>query len=106
MTNYQQLPATIQPQSSPAVFRGAMFPVKQRQRFRILENRRGVFKADAVFVDIRGRFPYVPLKIIFKRRHAVRLIVHVYFFKNAENKSIGSGRNVVVLCSLAISRMV
>ncbi len=29
-----------------------------------------------------------------------------YFFKNAENKSIGSGRNVVVLCSLAISRMV
>ena len=29
-----------------------------------------------------------------------------YFFKNALNKSIGSGRNVVVLCSLAISRMV
>src|SRR4030095_2067558 len=29
-----------------------------------------------------------------------------YFFKNAENKSIGSGRKVVVLCSLAISRMV
>ena len=31
---------------------------------------------------------------------------HFYFFKNALNKSIGSGRNVVVLCSLAISRMV
>ncbi len=29
-----------------------------------------------------------------------------YFFKNAENKSIGSGRKVVVLCSLAISRIV
>ena len=29
-----------------------------------------------------------------------------YFFKNALNKSIGSGRKVVVLCSLAISRMV
>ena len=29
-----------------------------------------------------------------------------YFFKNALNKSIGNGRNVVVLCSLAISRMV
>ena len=29
-----------------------------------------------------------------------------HFFKNALNKSIGSGRNVVVLCSLAISRMV
>jgi hypothetical protein len=29
-----------------------------------------------------------------------------YFFKNAENKSIGSGRKVVVLCSLDISRMV
>ena len=29
-----------------------------------------------------------------------------YFFKNALNKSIGSGRNVVVLCSLAISRIV
>jgi hypothetical protein len=29
-----------------------------------------------------------------------------YFFKNALNKSTGSGRNVVVLCSLAISRMV
>ena len=29
-----------------------------------------------------------------------------YFFRNALNKSIGSGRNVVVLCSLAISRMV
>ena len=33
-------------------------------------------------------------------------IVNPYFFKNALNKSIGSGRNVVVLCSLAISRMV
>src|SRR5437867_3610887 len=30
----------------------------------------------------------------------------LYFFKNAENKSIGSGRKVVVLCSLAISRIV
>ena len=29
-----------------------------------------------------------------------------YFFKNALNRSIGNGRNVVVLCSLAISRMV
>ena len=29
-----------------------------------------------------------------------------YFFKNAETKSIGSGRKVVVLCSLAISRIV
>jgi len=29
----------------------------------------------------------------------------LYFFKNALNKSIGSGRNVVVLCSLAISRI-
>ncbi len=35
--------------------------------------------------------------------HAAELF---YFFKNALNKSIGSGRNVVVLCSLAISRMV
>jgi hypothetical protein len=26
-----------------------------------------------------------------------------YFFKNALNKSIGSGRNVVVVCSLAMS---
>jgi len=32
--------------------------------------------------------------------------VSAYFFRNALNKSIGSGRNVVVLCSLAISRMV
>jgi hypothetical protein len=29
-----------------------------------------------------------------------------YFFKNALNKSIGSGKNVVVLRSLDISRMV
>ena len=29
-----------------------------------------------------------------------------YFFKNGPNKSIGTGRNVVVLCSLEISRMV
>ena len=29
-----------------------------------------------------------------------------HFFKNAETKSIGSGRKVVVLCSLAISRIV
>ena len=36
---------------------------------------------------------------------AARLFIF-YFFKNALNKSIGSGRNVVVLCSLAISRMV
>jgi hypothetical protein len=36
----------------------------------------------------------------------MQLEVSGYFFKNALNKSIGSGRNVVVLCSLAISRMV
>ena len=29
-----------------------------------------------------------------------------YFFRNGPNKSIGIGTNVVVLCSLAISRMV
>ena len=29
-----------------------------------------------------------------------------HFFKNALNRSMGSGRKVVVLCSLAISRMV
>jgi hypothetical protein len=31
-------------------------------------------------------------------------LVSYYFFKNAENKSIGSGRNVVVLCSLPIGK--
>jgi len=31
---------------------------------------------------------------------------HYDFFKNALNKSIGNGKNVVVLCSLAISRIV
>jgi len=37
---------------------------------------------------------------------SVQSVVDPYFFKNALNKSIGKGRNVVVLCSLAISRMV
>ena len=36
----------------------------------------------------------------------IRRPIPAHFFKNALNKSIGSGRNVVVLCSLAISRMV
>ena len=36
----------------------------------------------------------------------IKLLWPRYFFKNALNKSIGNGKNVVVLCSLAISRMV
>ena len=60
----------------------------------------------SVFVKIRERFSRVSLGIISKSLHAGRLMARVYFFKNAENKSIGSGRKVVVLCSLAISRMV
>ena len=33
-------------------------------------------------------------------------LASLYFFRNALSKSIGNGRKVVVLCSLAISRMV
>ena len=49
------------------------------------------------------RFP-VPKRRQGMEYHSSGLSSH--FFKNAVNKSIGSGRNVVVLCSLAISRMV
>ncbi len=43
---------------------------------------------------------------IKKKTHLLMEFTKLHFFKNALNKSIGSGRNVVVLCSLAISRMV
>jgi hypothetical protein len=35
-----------------------------------------------------------------------RSVGFAHFFKNGPNKSIGIGRKVVVLCSLAISRIV
>ena len=73
---------------------------------------------------VQGEFPAADLAVafaqfVFVKRHSQisnfkcrmsngnsnRLWL-AYFFKNALNKSIGSGRNVVVLCSLAISRMV
>ena len=59
-----------------------------------------------IATHIQTRLALLLWQVMFTCQYRAPPLVPSYFFKNTENKSIGSGMNVVVLCSLAISRMV
>ena len=88
-----------------AFFRGKNLRKRTKLSQKVIRNTR---KADTEdFPAYSVRVPFVCFVCFVVADFAPGLFaLAAYFFKNGLNKSIGTGKNVVVLCSLEISRMV